>query len=160
MTGIWMDGKHYRVRLVLNGMERSFSLLSGDNEGYMLSRRHERDLDGTEYSYQLKVEPDPAHREDYDAFFDAITAPVDSHPVTLPYGQGLLTFEAEIQKGTNTLGQRTAWQNQWSGLTVAFTPIIPQRRDSRNPLLPGTLMDGRGRFVKDRLGRLIAFGLT
>ena len=31
---------------------------------------------------------DPAAPEDYDAFFEAISAPVEAHTVTLPYGQG------------------------------------------------------------------------
>lgn len=129
MNGITMDGKLYRVRVVYNTINRKFALESGVNEGYMLSRRHERDLIGTSYSYeQLGVEPDPFHPEDYDAFYEAISAPVPSHTVTMPYGQGTITFDAEIQDGEDTWRGRLAGVNRWSGLKVSFIPIAPQRR--------------------------------
>ena len=72
MTGITMDGRLYHVRVVYNTMERHFSLQSGINECYMLSGRHSRDLRGTGYSYQMGIEPDPLHPEDYDDFYQAV----------------------------------------------------------------------------------------
>lgn len=122
-----MDGTLYRVRVVYNSMERSFELRGGVNSGYMLSGRHERDLLGTGYSYQLGVEPDPAHPEDYDAFFEAVSAPVDTHQITLPYGQKTMTFEAEISSGSDTWGGTLAGVSRWSGLKVRFSPISLQR---------------------------------
>ena len=64
MYTVTMDGKTYRLRVRYNTMERAFELRSGDNEGYMLSGRHERDLLGTGYSYQFSVEPDPQHPQE------------------------------------------------------------------------------------------------
>ena len=55
MKGVVIDGTLYRVRIVYNTLERSFSLRSGVNEGYMLSGRHERDLLGTSRDYALLV---------------------------------------------------------------------------------------------------------
>nr|WP_326174945.1 hypothetical protein [uncultured Oscillibacter sp.] len=127
MNGIQMDGRHYRVRIVYDTMERSFSLAGGSNEGYMLSRRHERDLVGSGYSYELGIEPDPRFPEDYDAFYDAVSAPVDSHEITMPYGQSSITFQAEIQSGTDRWRGRLAGKNRWSGLKILYTPIDPQR---------------------------------
>lgn len=128
MTGILMDGTLYRVRVVYNTLERSFELRSGVNAGYMLSGRHERDLLGTGYLYQLGVEPDPSHPGDYDAFYDAISAPVDSHEITLPYGQGTMTFDAELTGGSDTWGGMLAGVSRWSGLKVQFSPISLQRK--------------------------------
>lgn len=128
MSGITMDGTLYRVRVVYNTMERGFSLESGLNEGYMLSFRHERDLGGTSYSYQMGIEPDPAHPEDYDAFYYAVSAPVPSHEITMPFGQSSITFDAEIQNGTDTYHGKIAGVQRWSGLKVSFTPILPQMR--------------------------------
>ena len=70
MNGILMDGTTYKVRVVYNSLVRSFELRSGENEDYMISGRHERDLLGTGYAYKMAVEPDPAHPEDYDAFYE------------------------------------------------------------------------------------------
>ena len=79
-----MDGTTYRVRIVYDTLIRSFELLEGVNAGEMLSGRHERDLLGTGYTYQMQVEPDPRYPTDYDAFFEAISAPVDSHTIIMP----------------------------------------------------------------------------
>lgn len=127
VTVIEMDGKQYRLRLAYNTMTRSFSLESGENEGYMLSRRHERDLAGTAYTYEMGVEPDPAHPEDYDKFWEDISAPVDSHTITLPYAQSTITYEAEIQSGEDHYRGRLAGKARWNGLTVRYIPIEPQR---------------------------------
>lgn len=128
MNGILMDGTRYRVRVVYNTLARRFDLPSGVNDGYMISRRHQRDLAGTGYSYELGIEPDPAHPEDYDAFYEAVSAPVDSHEITMPYGQGTMTFEAEVSSGEDTWTGKLAGKNRWTGLKVRFSPVELQRR--------------------------------
>lgn len=127
MNGIFMDGTLYRVRVVYNTMERSFSLQSGENEGYMLSGRHERDLLGTGYAYEMAIEPDPADPEAYDQFYEAVSAPVDSHQITMPYGQTTISFQAEISGGKDTWAGRLAGVNRWTGLKIKFSPISLQR---------------------------------
>lgn len=127
MNGVKLDGTLYHVRVVFNTLEQAFELIEGPNAGDMLSGRHERDLLGTAYSYQFGVERDPAHPGDYDAFFWAISAPVDSHTVEMPNGQSTLTFDAMIQSGRHVLGARLGGRNHWTGLVVNYTPITPQR---------------------------------
>ena len=122
-----MDGTIYRVRIVYDTLVRSFELLEGVNAGEMLSGRHERDLLGTGYTYQMQVEPDPAHPEDYDVFFEAISAPVDSHTIIMPYGQSAITYEAMVESGQDTYRGTVAGQTKWRGLTVQYRYIEPQR---------------------------------
>ena len=128
MNGILMDGTAYKVRVVYNSLVRSFELRSGENEDYMISGRHERDLLGTGYAYQLAVEPDPAHPEAYDAFYEAISSPVPSHKITMPYGQGTLEFDAEILSGEDRLLGKLAGVNRWTGLVVDFKPLSLQSK--------------------------------
>lgn len=128
MQGILMDGTLYRVRVVYNTMERSFSLRSGENEDYMISGRHHRDLLGTAYAYEMGIEPNPAYPEDYDAFYQSVSAPVDSHAVTLPYGQETITFQAEVSSGKDAWTGKLAGKNRWTGLKIRFSPISLQRR--------------------------------
>ena len=128
MNGILMDGTAYKVRVVYNSLVRSFELRSGENEDYMISGRHERELLGTGYAYQLAVEPDPAHPEAYDAFYEAISSPVPSHKITMPYGQGTLEFDAEILSGEDRLLGKLAGVNRWTGLVVDFQPLSLQRK--------------------------------
>ena len=122
-----MDGTTYRVRIVYDTLIRSFELLEGVNAGEMLSGRHERDLLGTGYTYQMQVEPDPRYPTDYDAFFEAISAPVDSHTIIMPYGQTTITYEAMVESGQDTYRGIVGGQTKWRGLTVQYRYIEPQR---------------------------------
>lgn len=122
-----MDGTTYRVRIVYDTLVRAFELLEGVNAGEMLSGRHERDLLGTGYTYELQVEPDPRYPQDYDAFFDAISAPVDSHTIVMPYGQSDLTYQAMVESGQDAYRGRVAGRARWRGLTVQYRYIAPQR---------------------------------
>lgn len=122
-----MDGTTYRVRIVYNTLVRAFSIIEGSNAGDMLSGRHERDLIGTGYTYEMGIEPEPQFQEDYDAFYDAISDPVDSHVITVPYGQTTMTYEAMIESGSDTYRGILSTVNQWSGLVVRFRYITPQK---------------------------------
>ena len=122
-----MDGRDYRVRIVYNTLARAFELIEGVNAGSMMSGRHERDLIGSGFTYEMAIEPDPDFPGDYDDLFDALSEPVDSHVITLPYGQGTLTYAAEIVSGQDTYDGQLGGVNQWSGLTVTFRYISPQK---------------------------------
>ena len=69
-----------------------------------------------------------AAKQDYDAFYDAISAPVPSHKITMPYGQGTMQFDAEIIGGEDRLLGRLAGVNRWNGLVVDFQPLSLQRK--------------------------------
>ena len=121
-----MDGVTYRVRLPYPGMTRSFSLVEGQNKGVAISQRKIRDLKGTGYTYTLAVEPDPRYPADYDAFFVAISAPVDTHTITLPFGQATITYDAQVASGGDGYYGVEAGVNRWKGLKVTFAYIAPQ----------------------------------
>lgn len=127
MAGITMDGTLYRVRVKYQSLERSFRLLSGENAGAMKTGREERDLLGTAYSYEMQVEPDPAYPADYDAFYEAISAPVESHTITLPYGQSTITYRARVESGRDISLGKLGGIQRWTGLTVSFLYLYPQR---------------------------------
>lgn len=126
MTTIVMDGVTYHLCLPFRGLQRSFSLLEGQNKGVALSQRRIRDLKGTGYTYTLAVEPDPRYPTDYDDFYTAITAPVDSHEITLPFGQGTITYDAQVASGSDIYGGIKAGIGQWQGLRITFAYIAPQ----------------------------------
>ena len=127
MMTIVMDQVSYRLRVRFDTLGRNFRLEDGENASYMLSGLYKRDLYGTYYDYTMEEEPDPQYPEDYDSFFDAISAPVDSHSITLPYGQGTITFNAMITSGGDIYHGVAAGRKRWSGLQVQFTAQAPQR---------------------------------
>lgn len=127
MAGITMDGKTYRVRIVYPSVEETATLKDGPNAGEMLSGRRERDLVGTYYDHSLAVEPDPRYPLDYDQFFEDITAPVPSHLITMPHGQGAVTYEAMVYSARHVANGVIAGIRRWKGLQVSFQGIRPAR---------------------------------
>ena len=127
---ITMDGTTYRVRVVYNTLMREFELIEGPAAGYMLNMRHERDLIGTGISYEMGIAPDPDYPDDYDNFWMAISAPVDSHEITMPYNNTTITYNAEIMSGRDTYDGLLSGRRQWTGLVVRYHYIQPQREAS------------------------------
>lgn len=127
MAGIIMDGKTYRVRIIYPSVEENARLVEGPNAGDMLSGRRERDLVGTYYDHTLSVEPDPSHPQDYDQFYQDITAPVPSHSITMPHGQGTVTYDAMVSSARHVANGVIAGVRRWKGLQVSFEGIRPAR---------------------------------
>lgn len=127
MQHITIDGVLYRVRIAYPSMSRSFSIVEGPNGGTAITARSIRDIKGTSYAYEMQVEPDPRYPEDYDAFYETISAPVESHMVELPYGAGRQTFEMMVLSGSDAYAGRRMGRNAWKRLKVQFQPITPQR---------------------------------
>lgn len=127
MAGITMDGKTYRVRVIFPSVEENARLVEGPNAGDMLSGRRERDLVGTYYDHTLSVEPDPRYPQDYDQFYQAITAPVPSHSITMPHGQGTVTYDAMVSSARHVANGVIAGVRRWKGLQVSFEGIRPSR---------------------------------
>ena len=124
---ITVDGIQYRVTVVPDTLKRVAQLIEGRNASDMMSGRHERDLMGTRIPYEMRIEPDWVNYADYDALFDALAQPADSHIVTVPYGQTTLTFAAMIQTVSDGLIGEANGINRWHGMQVSFQPITPQK---------------------------------
>ena len=127
MDTIRLDGTAYRVHVEYESLVESFEIAEGQNSGTSLTKRQIRDILGTVYSYTLKVERDPRYPEDFDRFYDAISAPVESHTVSLPHGQGNLEFDAVVTSGQVTYSGILGNRRYWKGLQVNFSPLEPQR---------------------------------
>lgn len=122
-----MDSVTYRLRVRFESLGRSFRVEDGDNAGSMLSGYYQRDVIGTYYDYTMEVEPDPRYPGDYDSFFDAVSAPEASHTITVPYGQGTITYTAMVTSGSDMYRGKVAGVERWSGLRVEFTAQSPQK---------------------------------
>ena len=123
-----LDGVTYRVRVKMPTLTRSFRIEEGERSGTVKSGDYFRDITGTYYDYAMEVEPDPAHPEEYDAFYEAISAPTESHTITVPYGQGTMTYEAMVSSGTDNQKDKVGGVTRWTGLSVSFKARKPQRR--------------------------------
>lgn len=120
-----IDGVELRVNVVK--LERGFSVTDTENSGRLQNFRMHREVAGTFYNYTLEIEPYPEYIDDYDTFYEIISAPEESHRMTFPYAQSILTFEAYVTQGKDTL-KRINKKNLWKGLSVYFVAMEPQRR--------------------------------
>lgn len=124
---IILDGKEYKGIRVLS-VKRNFSVTDGDNAGRLsVSGKMVRDIIGTFYNYQFTIDPKNSNRKDYDAFYEAITSPEDSHTIVVPYGQGTFTFEAYITTGSDELVLIGDDANEWKNLSFNVIAMEPQR---------------------------------
>ena len=97
-----IDGKGFSG-VGVESLKRSFRIPDGQNAGDMLSGDYERDLVGTYYDYDLVITTSDLTDNEYDALFEVLSAPVNSHMVEMPYGMSSLTFEAMIESGGDEL---------------------------------------------------------
>ena len=129
---ISIDGVEYRVFVEYPTRQRSFNIPDGPLAGKSLKPRKIRDIDGTYYSWSMIVGQDPKHPEDYDAFYEVISAPVDFHRVKMPFGQRELEFDAAIYSGTDVDEGVRGERRSWGDLQVFFEPMEPQRKPGDN----------------------------
>lgn len=124
---IVVDGVSYCLRVKYPSRLRRFQLIEGSNSGTAQSYRKIRDIGGTSYTYTMGIEPDPLHPQDYDAFYEVISAPVESHRVIIPYGQSNIEFDAAIYEGEDTDQGIQSGYRRYTGLVIRFEPMAPQR---------------------------------
>ena len=123
-----IDGKDYNVLVVYPSRRRRFTIREGNNSGVSLSFRKIRDIFGTEYGYSMTIKFNPQFPEDYDALYEVISAPVESHRVIIPYGQETLEFDAAVYSGEDLDMGVHAGVRRWTDLVLTFEPMEPQRR--------------------------------
>ena len=81
-------------------------------------------MDGVHYRVRVVYDRYPG---DYDAFFAAVTAPVATHTVVMPHGQGTITYQAMVYSAQHTSRGKMAGKRRWHGLSVQFQANAPQR---------------------------------
>lgn len=121
-----LDGTAY-PNLHVTSLKRSFAVLDGDNTGRVMTGAMVRDIIGTFYNYSVELDPVGTDPAEYDRFYEAISAPVDSHSLTVPYAQGTLTFDAYVANGDDELLTAYGQKNEWGNLTFNFVAMKPKR---------------------------------
>lgn len=122
-----IDGRAFQVDIPQNGIKRSGSILDGPGAGRTRSGYMMRDLIGTYYNYTIQVNTGALDPALYDALYEVLTAPVECHTITVPYGQDTLTFAAYIANVEDGLVTIQGGKSLWGGLSFTFTAMEPQR---------------------------------
>ena len=120
-----VDGKKYNV--LVTSLARKFQVLDGKNAERTLSGAMIRDIIGTFYNYEITILPAVGMYGDYDALYEVLSAPQDSHRIVVPYAQSTLTFNAYVTAGQDNLIRKKPGEAYWTGLSVQFIAMAPQR---------------------------------
>ena len=121
-----VDGLQYTA--FVTELSRKATVKESKLSGDVKSGEHFRDIIGTYYDYTMKVGTDQLSETEYDALYELLTSPVESHTVILPYGRSTLEFVAYIDSVSDTLkSDRNAGRN-WTDLSISFHAKKPQRR--------------------------------
>lgn len=123
-----LDGRAFRVSIPSGGMQRQGRILDRDTASRTTAGTMKRDIIGTYYNYVIQIETKGLDVNEYDDLYEALSAPVDSHTLEVPYGQGLLVFEAYVSNVDDSLKLAGERFNLWAGLSVTFTAMSPVRR--------------------------------
>lgn len=119
-----LDGIDYNV--FVTKLERSFEVADSDSSGRTKDWRMHRDVIGTFYNYTMSIEMKHFNIEEYSKFYQAISSPTEKHIFTFPYNGETITFEGYCTKGKDSL-RVIDGKNIWSGLSVNFISMAPQR---------------------------------
>ena len=118
-------------KVMITAYKETLNVLDGENAGRTMDGRMQRDIIGTYYTYRLEFDASLSDPNEYDALFDVLSAPVDSHMITVPFGQSSITFEAYVANGDDDLSR--IYRNEsrkWDNLAVNFVAMDPVRRPS------------------------------
>lgn len=125
MAVIKVDGYEFDVGII--SIQRKARVLDGNNTGNTLSGRMIRDIIGTYYDYTVSFGTSKLSAVAYDALYELLTAPIESHSITVPYGQSTKTFNAYITEASDTLKSMSGSVNTWGSLSLDFTAMEPMR---------------------------------
>lgn len=113
-----IDGENFDV--VVSEIRRKFTISKTGAGGTLLSGRKKSDVNGTYLSYEMDIPTDRLSPTDYDRLVEVLAAPVESHTITMPYGQTEVTIEAEISSVEDSTTYARKGVAVWKGLSVAF----------------------------------------
>ena len=134
--GITVDQTTYRVGIQYESLKRTFEIKEGSGKTSAISGKVVLDPIGLYYSYKLTFRSLLDYQTDYDALFLALSQPVYSHEITLPFGQRLYTFNAMIESGSDKYEGLYKFKpdniqlsygayHHWDELEIKFTPVNP-----------------------------------
>lgn len=126
-----VDGVEYPGVFVKSPIRRSFNILDGENAGRTMDGKMQRDIIGTYYTYHMDLDMSNSDPEEYDALYEVLSAPVNSHQITVPFGQSTITYEAYVANGDDELERiHRDGSRKWNNLSINFVAMDPNRRAS------------------------------
>lgn len=95
--------------------------------GTTLDLKKHYDVEGTYYDYEVTFDATKLNVAEYDNLYETLTAPQESHLVTLPYGQTTITFYAKVSVASDSVINSFRNFRKWGSVKVTFEALDPQK---------------------------------
>lgn len=122
---ITIDGIGYKIGIIKVTRKATINY---ENHGTTLDGIEHADPLGTYFDYEVTINTLALNVAEYDRLYEVLTAPVEYHFVTLPYGQESISFRARIKLSSDNINANYKNFRSWTGLKITFEAIEPQRQ--------------------------------
>lgn len=119
-----MDGVEYNV--VVKELTRKFSVLDTSKTGRTQDGSMYRDPIGTFYNYTIVIDGKTSDRNSYDALWEALSQPVESHICTFPYNQRTMTQRMYVTSGEQKINLLMDNGANWGQISINFIAMEPK----------------------------------
>lgn len=121
---ITIDGQTFDVGII--NIERK-ATIEKELIGTTIDGANHYNTTGTRYDYDVTFATKKMNIEEYNRLYEVLTAPVDTHSVTMPYGQTTITFNASIVGASDNIIANYNNFRRWSELKISFDSAELQR---------------------------------
>lgn len=124
ITQFLIDGVSYNVQVM--ELTRSFVVKDAIKASETQNGNIYRNPIGTYYNYSMTVREKDGDRAAFDAFWEAISQPKESHVCVFPYNQSTLTQRMYVTSGSQGIRKLYKDGAQWQDITIQFTAQAPK----------------------------------
>lgn len=124
-----IDGVEYDSKeIAIKSLTRSFQVLDGAKAGRSLGGDMLRDIVGTYYNYTIAFDAKIGHEDAYNRLYETLSAPVNSHTISLPFANETITQKMYVTSGSDKLIRFSKdGENFFTELSINFVSMSPFR---------------------------------
>ena len=128
-----IDGKEYADIVIITDVNERSEKLYGEGVITKQNGDNRYDVIGTRFIHTVTFTASPAApQKELNELFDILSDVAESHVVTLPHGEGEITYNAHIATASRDLLDIINGKYIWSqDISVEFQPISPQIRSNK-----------------------------
>ena len=120
-----IDGVEYQVKCTAT---RTAEIRESDISGLMLDGSWFRDILGTYYSYEIRLEMPLKNKGRYAALIEQLTEPVGGHQFVLPYNNDTIQITGLVEEPEDVFVRLESGYTYWDGLKFSIAPNAPSKQ--------------------------------
>lgn len=111
-------------------VSRSAEIRSTDVSGWMMNGRYYNDVQGTYFSYTIKMAVPLDKRDVVGIYFEKLVAPVGEHTFVFPYNQSTITLVGRVESVSDVFVRLYNDGQYWKGLQFTVVSNTPNKEIS------------------------------